>query len=73
MTFSTGPQSNYTHWKQTIFYLPDEIVGCEGEVIVGRMKCKRNDKNKRDLDIWLSYEFDGTRFCTKNSAFYRLR
>ncbi|KAJ1554633.1 Protein arginine N-methyltransferase 1 [Nowakowskiella sp. JEL0078] len=24
--FSTGPQSNYTHWKQTIFYLNDYLT-----------------------------------------------
>lgn len=73
VTFSTGPESNYTHWKQTVFYLPDVVMGCKGEILKGTLRTKKNAKNKRDLDITIDYEFEGKRFSTKNSAFYRLR
>lgn len=73
VTFSTGPESNYTHWKQTVFYLPDVIMGCRGEKLTGTLKTKQNTENKRDLDITLEYKFNGKRLTTKNTAFYRLR
>ena len=58
--FSTSPCSKYTHWKQTIFYLNESISICEGEEITGQISCKPNPKNKRDLDIGLEINFDGT-------------
>ena len=58
--FSTSPFSKYTHWKQTIFYLNEPISICEGEELVGRISCKPNTKNERDLDISLDINFDGT-------------
>ncbi len=35
VSFSTGPRSRATHWKQTIFYLKDTICMNAGEVIEG--------------------------------------
>lgn len=49
--FSTAPFARYTHWKQTIFYLPDTITICAGENLGGEISCKPNKKNRRDLDI----------------------
>merc|ERR1711862_414962 len=43
--FSTSPFSKYTHWKQTIFYLHDDITICEGEQIFGKITCVPNQKN----------------------------
>lgn len=73
VSFSTGPDAKYTHWKQTVFYLPDVIIGCKGETLKGTIHCTKNKDNKRDLDITISYEFNGKRFQAKNSEFYRLR
>ena len=56
--FSTGPHTKYTHWKQTVFYLQDVLTVEEGEEIRGRLTNKPNDKNKRDLDIKLSYRLE---------------
>lgn len=56
--FSTGPHTKYTHWKQTVFYLRDVLTIREGETLFGELENKPNDKNKRDLDIKLSYELD---------------
>ena len=57
--FSTSPFANYTHWKQTLFYLLDTITVCNGEKIQGKISCKPNEKNNRDLDIQFSLTVDG--------------
>ncbi|KAK2765598.1 type I protein arginine N-methyltransferase Rmt1 [Arachnomyces sp. PD_36] len=56
--FSTGPHSKYTHWKQTVFYLRDVLTVEEEETITGFLENRPNDKNKRDLDIKISYTFE---------------
>jgi protein arginine N-methyltransferase 1 len=71
--FSTSPQSKYTHWKQTIFYLNESITVCDGEELVGRISCKPNEKNERDLDISLEIEFDGKHSKVDKTVEYRLR
>jgi len=57
--FSTGPQVKYTHWKQTVFYIDDTLTVKNKEVIKGKITCKPNQKNPRDLDISISYTFQG--------------
>jgi protein arginine N-methyltransferase 1 len=72
--FSTGPHAKYTHWKQTVFYLRDVLTIEEEESVSGYLENKPNDKNKRDLDINLSYRFetgDPTRSAEGN-CFYRM-
>lgn len=74
ITFSTGPHAKYTHWKQTVFYLRDVLTVEEGEVVHGCLENKPNDKNKRDLDITISYKFeteDPVRYA-EGSCFYRM-
>jgi len=56
---STSPQSTYTHWKQTVFYIEDVLSVTEGEEISGYLACKPNEKNPRDLDIEIKYEYEG--------------
>ncbi|KAI9872317.1 MAG: type I protein arginine N-methyltransferase Rmt1 [Pleopsidium flavum] len=56
--FSTGPHTKYTHWKQTVFYLRDVLTVEEGEQIKGVLENKPNEKNKRDLDIKISYRLE---------------
>ncbi|KZF19677.1 S-adenosyl-L-methionine-dependent methyltransferase [Xylona heveae TC161] len=56
--FSTGPHSKYTHWKQTVFYIQDVLTVEAGDKITGLLENKPNSKNKRDLDIKISYEFE---------------
>jgi len=56
---STSPQSNYTHWKQTVFYIEDVLSVTEGEEISGYLACRPNEKNPRDLDIEIKYEYEG--------------
>jgi type I protein arginine methyltransferase len=54
--FSTGPHTKYTHWKQTVFYLREVLTVQQGEQVRGILMNKPNDKNKRDLDVKISYE-----------------
>lgn len=56
--FSTGPHTKYTHWKQTVFYLREVLTVEQGEQIEGALSNKPNDKNKRDLDIKISYKLE---------------
>ncbi|CAM9748681.1 unnamed protein product, partial [Discosporangium mesarthrocarpum] len=53
ISFSTGPFSEYTHWKQTVFYLREPITIEKGEKIEGKIDVAPNSKNPRDLDISL--------------------
>eukprot|EP00565_Helicotheca_tamesis_P007614 CAMPEP_0185732482 /NCGR_PEP_ID=MMETSP1171-20130828/16388_1 /TAXON_ID=374046 /ORGANISM="Helicotheca tamensis, Strain CCMP826" /LENGTH=268 /DNA_ID=CAMNT_0028401983 /DNA_START=86 /DNA_END=892 /DNA_ORIENTATION=- len=71
--FSTAPFAQYTHWKQTVFYLPETLTVCEGEVITGKISCTPNPKNNRDLDIALQVHFDGRHSKLNESYDYRLR
>jgi len=52
--FSTGPKSEYTHWKQTVFYFEEPVVCDQDENINGTIHVKRNAKNPRDIDIAIS-------------------
>lgn len=73
LSFSTGPHSKYTHWKQTVFYLDEPLVVYKGEVLYGEINVKRNAVNPRDLDILLSIDFQGKYPYKKVARPYRLR
>jgi len=57
--FSTGPAAQYTHWKQTVFYLKEVLSIKKGEEIRGEFTLKPNAKNHRDLDIIIEFSFKG--------------
>lgn len=71
--FSTGPRARYTHWKQTVFYLEDTLSIRQGETITGNLSCKPNQKNKRDLDIVVDYEFNGSTMNASGSQHFNMR
>jgi protein arginine N-methyltransferase 1 len=73
IAFSTGPRARYTHWKQTVFYLKDELTVCEGDVLTGRITSTPNAKNPRDLDINIEYNFVGESMSAAHAQLYRLR
>jgi len=56
--FSTGPHAKYTHWKQTVFYLHEVLTVMRGETIVGNISSKPTEKNRRDLDVRITYRLD---------------
>jgi protein arginine N-methyltransferase 3 len=51
--FSTGPQSTPTHWKQTVFYLPEKIPVVKGQRMQGRIVCKRMVTDARSIKVSL--------------------
>lgn len=71
--FSTGPKARPTHWKQTVLYLEDVLTMCEGEAVTGTMSVALNAKNPRDIDIKLSYTFNGKRSQASRTQEYRMR
>lgn len=66
--FSTAPSAPYTHWKQTVFYLEQDLHIQPGDKIEGRFEMKvlkssdekssyvfqPNERNERDMDIVLT-------------------
>jgi len=73
ISFSTGPHATYTHWKQTIFYLKEDLTVLQNENISGTLATKRSEKNKRDLDITLAFEFNGEHQKARTESLYLLR
>lgn len=71
--FSTSPWRRATHWKQTVFYLKDDITVFKGETLTGSIGCKPNPKNPRDLDITLEYDYKGKETKCHHSMEYRMR
>ena len=54
-SFSTGPQSQPTHWKQTLFLLREPIQLDEGTVVQGTFHLKKSKDNTRELDVEIHY------------------
>ncbi|VDN35142.1 unnamed protein product [Cylicostephanus goldi] len=55
--FSTGPDVQYTHWKQTVFYLMDALTVKKGEEMTGYFSVAPNARNERDLDFKIKVNF----------------
>lgn len=52
--FTTGPQSQPTHWKQVIFYLKNPVAVDEGEIVRGTFECSRGINDVRSLCVKIS-------------------
>jgi len=57
--FSTSPECECTHWKQTVFYLNDYMTVNKNEELTGSISMTQNIRNKRDLDFEFNIEFNG--------------
>jgi protein arginine N-methyltransferase 1 len=71
--FSTAPESEYTHWKQTVFYLNDYLTVCKGEELNGTITMSQNTRNKRDLDFAFELDFQGSVSQLKTATKYKMR
>lgn len=58
--FSTGPHANYTHWKQTVFYLTTDLMVKKQTEMEMDLSVSRNKKNPRDLDVRIKIDYEGT-------------
>ncbi|KAI1788889.1 protein arginine N-methyltransferase [Ganoderma leucocontextum] len=54
-SFSTGPASVPTHWKQTVFFLREPITVADGTIVEGTFKCKKSEDNSRELDVEIHF------------------
>lgn len=52
--FSTSPDSTPTHWKQVAFLLDKPVDVKSGDIIEGKIVCKRSKNCVRSLDIHIS-------------------
>ncbi|KFM25389.1 putative protein arginine N-methyltransferase 1, partial [Auxenochlorella protothecoides] len=73
IAFSTGPRSRSTHWKQTVFYLEDTLRVHPKEEITGTVTCFPNAKNPRDLEIGITYAFEGSEGSWSGDQKYKMR
>ncbi|KAA6378736.1 MAG: putative Protein arginine N-methyltransferase [Streblomastix strix] len=55
LSINTGPHQRNTHWKQTVFYLPQPWRVRNKDVIEGQFTLSPNKKNKREMDITILY------------------
>ena len=56
--FTTSPFNQYTKWKQTIFYLENNITVKKEDTLKGSisLKCESDSTNIGDIEIKISYE-----------------
>ena len=54
----TGPWDIPTHWKQTVFYIEDDILVKKGDKLWGNIAVIKDKKNFRFINIKISYHFD---------------
>ncbi|EJD51065.1 S-adenosyl-L-methionine-dependent methyltransferase [Auricularia subglabra TFB-10046 SS5] len=54
-SFSTGPQSVPTHWKQTLFLLREPLSVTPGAIVQGTFFCRKSTTNSRELDVEIHY------------------
>mmetsp|Transcript_54717 Transcript_54717/g.67117 ORF Transcript_54717/g.67117 Transcript_54717/m.67117 type:complete len:373 (+) Transcript_54717:88-1206(+) len=66
--FSTSPWSEYTHWKQTVFYLDETLMITKNAKIKGKISVKPNKNNPRDLDITLNTLFNSNKYGNVNQT-----
>lgn len=70
INLTTSPDQQATHWKQCIVYLEKDMPLKAGEELNGSLMIKKNEKNPRDLDIKLSYHYDGVFGKVDNSQYF---
>ncbi|KAH7928744.1 protein arginine N-methyltransferase [Leucogyrophana mollusca] len=55
ISFSTGPTSQPTHWKQTVFLLREPIHAEDGTIVTGTFDLRKSADNSRELDVEIHY------------------
>ena len=54
----TGPYDEPTHWKQTVFYIEDDVPVSKGEKLWGNIAVIKDKNNFRFINIKISYHFE---------------
>ena len=71
--YNVAPYSKYTHWKQTVFYIDKALPVMSGEEITGTFAVRNSPEHQRNLDIKISYHFDGLKYSYHSERFYKLK
>jgi len=71
--FSTSPYGPATHWKQTVFLMDEVIPVHVGEMIEGHFELRQNPRHKRNLDINIKVDFDGSISEMHENNLYKMR
>jgi len=58
----TSPYDPPTHWKQTVFYLPQPISVQKGQVLVCSIEVRRHVKSSRGLEVTLTIDGDKLKY-----------
>lgn len=72
ISISTSPRGQQTHWKQTVFYLHDQISVRKGDRIDGIFSLRTNKSNNRDLEIDIEFNFTGETHKTQVLESYKM-
>ena len=73
VNLSTSPFKKNTHWKQVVFYMEQDIDVREGDVIYGSLATRKSQSNFRELDVKISYHYDGGRSRKSFVNLYKIR
>jgi len=71
--FTTSPFSKKTHWRQTVFYLPEPIKAKEGGILSGVIGVSKNTKNPRHINVKIKFEYEDNETKVEASKMYKLR
>ncbi|EGW34726.1 HNRNP arginine N-methyltransferase [Spathaspora passalidarum NRRL Y-27907] len=56
VTLATGPMNQYTHWKQTVFYMDQVLNVRKGDIIKGKITSAPSKINPREIDIEIEWD-----------------
>mmetsp|Transcript_3465 Transcript_3465/g.10764 ORF Transcript_3465/g.10764 Transcript_3465/m.10764 type:complete len:379 (-) Transcript_3465:88-1224(-) len=73
VVLSTAPGKPYTHWKQTVLYFDEPLVAHKGDVLSGMLAVRKTEQNPRDLDVKVSFKFEGQYSQPQKVQYFRLR
>eukprot|EP00826_Nyctotherus_ovalis_P027767 TRINITY_DN2172_c0_g1_i9.p1 TRINITY_DN2172_c0_g1~~TRINITY_DN2172_c0_g1_i9.p1 ORF type:complete len:387 (-),score=117.97 TRINITY_DN2172_c0_g1_i9:153-1313(-) len=71
--FTTSPYSRKTHWRQTVFYLPEPIKAKKGGVLSGVIGVTKDTKNHRHINVKIKFEYADEEKRVEGSKMYKLR
>lgn len=70
---TTSPFGKETHWRQTIFYLNEEINATAGYNLHGSIAVRKSQKDHRSLDVKISYHYSDPEFATDFIQQYKVQ
>ncbi|EZG79493.1 protein arginine N-methyltransferase [Gregarina niphandrodes] len=73
VTFSTAPQAQYTHWKQTVFYVRNSLPCKIQEQLTGIIAVKKGTPNPRTINVRIKLDFEGQVMQSHTDQVYYIR